>query len=636
MHRQYQTEPGLERRLPVGADLLPEGGVHFRVWAPERRSVEVVFEDGGDGLPTVELAREIGGFFSGEAPTGKVSDLYRYRLDGDDNQSFPDPASRFQPCGPFGPSQVIDPDRFKWADGSWRGVTKNGHVIYEMHIGTFTPEGTWRAAEQQLPELAETGITLLEVMPVADFAGEFGWGYDGVNLFAPTRLYGTPDDFRSFVNRAHALGIGVILDVVYNHIGTVGNFLPCFSRYYRSDRHQNEWGDPVNFDGENSAPVREFILTNVRYWLEEFHLDGYRVDATQAIFDDSPCPILCELGLEARRAAAGKPILLIGENEPQDVRGVRPGEEGGFGFDALWNDDFHHSALVRLTGHREAYYRDYFGSPEEFVSVAKWGFLYQGQLYSWQSKPRGTPTFGLSGATFVNYLENHDQIANSGCGQRVWQMSSPGCFRAATAFLLLAPGTPLLFQGQEFSASSPFLFFLDSPPECAEAVALGRATFLAQFPSLASPEAQARLSEPSDRRTFERSKLDFAERGRHRGSYQLHHDLIWLRRRDAVFAAQAAEAVEGARLSSDALVLRYFGGPHGDRLLLVNFGCTLELRAAPQPLLAPPKSRDWRILWSSEHPDYGGTGTPAVITEHGWILPGESAVVMSSAERDTA
>ena len=616
----------VSRRLPVGAEPCPGGGVQFRVWAPERQTVEVALGSPNKELPR-ELTRETGGYFSGFVPEAQAGQLYRYRLDGDDNQLFPDPASRFQPEGPFGPSQVIDPDSFDWGDSSWPGVTAAGHVIYEMHIGTFTPEGSWRAATDQLAELAELGITLVEMMPVADFPGQFGWGYDGVNLFAPCRLYGTPDDLRYFVDRAHALGLGVILDVVYNHFGSVGNFLIQFSRYYHSDRHRCEWGAAVNYDGENAAPVREFILANARYWIEEFHFDGYRIDATQAFHDDSHQHILSDLDNEARRAAAGKRIFLLGENEPQQVNMVRSRDQGGYGLDALWNDDFHHSVVVRLTGRREAYYNDYFGTPEEFLAVAKWGFLYQGQFYSWQRQPRGSPTFGLSGATFVNYLENHDQLANSARGLRLWQMTSPGRLRAATAFFLLAPGTPFLFQGQEFASSSPFLYFYDGPPDEAENVAQGRADFLAQFRSLASPETQARLCNPADRKTFERSKLDFADRQRHAEHYQLHRDLIWLRRRDAVFSRQASEAVHGARLSNDAFVLRYLGGPDEDRLLVVNFGIELRLRSVPEPLLAPPHGKRWELLWSSERCEYGGNGTPAVVVDDGWWLPGESAFV---------
>lgn len=619
------------RRLPVGAEPLESGGAHFRVWAPERQQVEVVLGGAQDEVRAFELTREFGGYFSGPVADARVGQPYRFRLDGDDGRIFPDPASRFQPDGPFGPSQIIAPHCFTWTDSAWPGIAASGHVMYELHVGTFTPQGTWQAAAEQLSELAETGITLVEIMPVADFPGRFGWGYDGVNLFAPCRLYGTPDDFRSFVDRAHALGLGVVLDVVYNHFGTVGNFQTEFARYYHSDRHTCEWGPAVNFDGESAAPVREFILANVRYWIEEFHVDGYRVDATQAFCDDSPRHILGELSDEAHRAARGKPIILLAENEPQDVGMVRPRGRDGCGLDALWNDDFHHTAMVRLTGRREAYFSDYFGTPEEFVAVAKWGFLYQGQRYSWQSNPRGTPTFGLSGPTFVNFLENHDQLANSARGLRLWQMTSPGRFRAATAFLLLAPGTPFLFQGQEFSASSPFLYFYDGPPDVAEKVAEGRASFLAQFPSFATPETRAGLCHPADPETFRRSKLDFADRERHATSYQFHRDLIWLRRRDAVFSRQASEAVDGARLSDDAFVLRYLGGKNGDRLLLVNFGVELRFASLPQPLLAPPEQGRWELLWSSEQFTYGGSGTPAVVADEGWWIPGESAVVLTSA-----
>lgn len=616
--------------MPIGAEVVA-GGVHFRVWAPERRTVKIVFE-GEAAASAIELAREVGGYFSGFASGARAGQLYRFRLDGDPNETFSDPGSRFQPHGPFGPSQVVDPKSFAWSDADWSGVGAAGHVIYELHVGTFTHEGTWPAAQAQLDELAELGITLIEAMPVADFAGNFGWGYDGVNLFAPCRLYGSPDDFRSFVDRAHALGIGVILDVVYNHFGSIGNFHPRFSRYYHNDRHRSEWGDALNFDGENSAPVREFVLANIRYWIDEFHVDGFRVDATQAFHDDSPQHILHDLSAEARRAAGNKSIFLLAENEPQRVDLVRPYEEGGFGFDALWNDDLHHMAVVRLTGRREGYYSDYRGTPEEFVAAAKWGFLYQGQRYPWQRQNRGTATFGLSGTAFVNYLENHDQLANSARGERLWQQTSSGRFRAATAYFLLAPGTPLLFQGQEFSSSRYFRYFCDCLPEQAEAVIQGRATFLAQFASLATLEMRDRLCNPVDRACYDGSKLDLAERLTHAASYRLHHDLIWLRRRDAVFSRQATDTLHGARLTDDAFCLRHFGGADGDRLLIVNFGPTLEFESAPQPLLAAPQGCKWRLLWSTEHPDYGGNGTPEVVSDERWWIPSEATVVLRQVD----
>jgi maltooligosyltrehalose trehalohydrolase len=262
------------------------------------------------------------------------------------------------------------------------------------------------------------GVTVLEVMPVAEFPGRFGWGYDGVDWFAPTRLYGTPDDFRAFVDRAHALGLGVILDVVYNHLGPDGNFLGRFSPDYFTDRYTTDWGAAINYDGDNAGPVRDFVTANAAYWIDEFHLDGLRLDATQNIYDASDRHILADIGAAARRAAGRRSVILVNENEQQKTRLVRPVDQGGYGLDMLWNDDFHHSGMVALTGRREAYYTDYRGTPQEFVSMAKYGYLYQGQWYKWQQKRRGTPAFGLPPAAFVTFVQNHDQVANSARGVR--------------------------------------------------------------------------------------------------------------------------------------------------------------------------------------------------------------------------
>jgi maltooligosyltrehalose trehalohydrolase len=459
------------RQLPIGAEALPEGGVHFRVWAPRCRRVEVVIE-GGRGCSSsnpqgIELAPETLGYFSGLVATSGAGTRYRFRLDGSDGL-YPDPASRFQPDGPHGPSQVIDARRFRWTDGAWRGVRLEGQIIYEMHIGTFTREGTWASAIRELPELAAAGITVLEIMPVAEFPGRFGWGYDGVDFFAPTRLYGEPDDFRRFVDRAHALGIGVILDVVCNHVGSDGNYLKQFSEDYFTNRYTTEWGEAINFDGENAGPVREFFLANTGYWIAEFHLDGLRLDATQNIYDQSSDHILAAMTRRVREMARGRSIIIVAENEPQHVKLVRPQEQGGYGIDALWNDDFHHSAMVALTGHHEAYYTDHLGKPQEFISAIKWGYLYQGQWYTWQKQCRGTPGFGLQPATFVTFLQNHDQVANSARGLRCHVLTSPGRYKAMTALMLLGPGTPMLFQGQEFAASSPFFYFADHQQELAK------------------------------------------------------------------------------------------------------------------------------------------------------------------------
>jgi maltooligosyltrehalose trehalohydrolase len=617
----------MQRRLPVGAEAATVG-VHFRVWAPSRKRVDVVLDQ--DSPKIIPLTREECGYFSGLASDAQPGSRYKYRLDGGDQ--FPDPASRFQPEGPHSSSEVIDPSQFRWTDQVWRGVPLEGPVIYEMHIGTFTKEGTWRSAQEQLPPLAETGITVLEVLPVAEFPGRFGWGYDGVHLFAPTHLYGRPDDFRRFVDVAHSLGMGVILDVVYNHFGPDGNYLPQFSPHYFSQTETTDWGPAINFDSDGSEPVREFCIANAGYWVDEFHLDGLRLDATQDIHDRSGDHILAAIVRQVRLKASPRPALVVAENEPQQVKLIRTPEEGGYGLDALWNDDLHHSAMVALTGRNEAYYSDYLGKPQELISSVKYGFLFQGQRYSWQKKRRGSPSLHLKPASFVTFIQNHDQVANSAFGVRIHFLTDPGRLRAMTALLLLAPGTPMLFQGQEFGASSPFLFFADHKKELVQTVRRGRIEFLSQFPSLATAEMSSRFPDPSDPATFERSKLDHSERERHAEIYALHRDLLQLRREDPVFRVQKPGGVDGAVLAEEAFLLRFFGEEGNDRLLLVNFGIDLHLDPAPEPLLAPPESAEWAKMWSSEDPKYGGYGTPPLQTRENWHIPGHAAVLLK-AER---
>jgi maltooligosyltrehalose trehalohydrolase len=608
------------RRLPVGAEVTGDG-VHFRVWAPVRKTVEVVFDSG----ELVPLHSEGSGYFSGFAPNGRGGSRYRYKVDG--GEAFPDPATRFQPDGPHGWSMVVDATAFPWTDQKWRGVALPHQVIYEMHIGTFTQQGTWSSAQAELPHLAETGVTVLEVMPVAEFPGRFGWGYDGVQWFAPANIYGTPDDFRRFVDRAHSLGLGVILDVVYNHLGPDGNYLTKFAPQYFCEK-KTDWGAAINFDGDDCGPVREYCISNACYWIEEFHLDGLRLDATQDIHDSSKDHILRAMARETRRRAAPREVIFIAENEPQQVKLVKTPEQGGYGLDGLWNDDFHHSAMVALTGRNEAYYTDYLGTPQEFISSMKYGYLYQGQRYKWQKKRRGTPGLDINPVAFVTFIQNHDQVANSAYGKRCDALSSPGKFRAITALMLLAPGTPMLFQGQEFGASSPFLFFADHSPELNRQIREGRAEFLAQFLSLATPEMQKRFADPGDPATFKSCKLDHSERESHREIYDLHCDLLKLRRTEPVFRAQKLHGLDGAVLAPDAFVLRYFGDDGDDRLLIVNLGVDLHLNPAPEPLLAPPADFEWTTLWSSENPKYGGIGMPLLDTEQNWRIPGHAAVVL--------
>jgi maltooligosyltrehalose trehalohydrolase len=628
------------RPLPIGAELAAHG-VRLRVWAPGRQSVVAVLEPDAREVP---LAAEGTGYFSGLAAGAGAGTRYRFRLDSEP-ALYPDPASRYQPDGPHGPSEVVDSTTFPWNDDDWPGLGLPGQVLYEMHVGTFTADGTWNAAAGHLGALADIGVTCIEMMPVAEFAGEFGWGYDGVDLFAPTRLYGRPDDLRHFVDEAHRLGLGVILDVVYNHLGPDGNYLASFSQRYFTNRYENEWGQAINFDGPDAEPVREFFIENAAYWIREFHFDGLRLDATQSIMDSSPEHVIAAMARRVRDEASPREVIIVAENEPQQTRLVRPPEAGGYGLDALWNDDLHHSLVVAATGRREAYYSDHSGTPQELISAVKWGYLLQGQYYCWQKQRRGTPALDLPPSAFVGFLENHDQVANSARGRRLSQLTTPGRLRALTAFVLLAPSTPMLFQGQEFGSTRPFLYFADHQPALAAQVTQGRREFLAQFPSIAEPAVRESLAIPADRETFRRCVLDDRERHAHTEQVALHRDLLRVRRQTRAFSAQAWRGVDGAVLGDEAFVLRFFdgapgaagappqAGDEGDRLLIVNLGRDLDCAAAPEPLLAPPSGCRWVVDWSTEAVPYGGAGTPPIDTGRGWHVPSHSAAVLRPVAR---
>jgi maltooligosyltrehalose trehalohydrolase len=612
-----------KRRLSGGVELQGADSAHVRVWAPACREVEFAI-DGGACHP---LERGSDGFFEGTVSGVAAGTRYWFRLNRQRLRA--DPVSRYQPDGPNGPSAIVDPGLFVWTDREWRGVEPRAQVLYEMHVGTFTPEGTWVAASNQLRALADLGITVIEMMPVADFAGSFGWGYDGVNLYAPSRLYGTPDDLRRFIDRAHSTGLGVILDVVYNHLGPDGNYLPEFSPDYFTDRYKNDWGEAVNFEGP--APARAYFVENASYWIDEFHFDGLRLDATQDMKDASPEHVIKSMARRAREAAGKRTIYLVAENEPQHTRIARPPAEDGYGMDALWNDDYHHTAVVALTGRREAYYTDYKGSAQELVSAAKYGYLYQGQWYTWQKQRRGTPGLDLPAHTFIAYLENHDQVANSVFGRRLHQQSAPGRHRAITAWTLLGPATPMLFQGQEFSSSAPFLFFADHREELRDSIRNGRREFLSQFASVRDPEVTGVLPSPVDETTFRACKLNLDERRTHAAAYAFHRDLLHLR------AAQRPithpRRVDGAVLAAEVLMLRYFG-ERADLLLILNLGCDLDLSPAPEPLLAPPSGFQWTTYLNTEAVKYGGSGAPALNADSVLHLAGESAVLLGTVPLD--
>lgn len=597
------------------------------MWAPVARSVEVILD--APGRPAYALIPESNGYHRAFVEGAAAATCYRYRLDGAD--AYPDPCSRYQPEGPHGPSMVVDPAAYAWRDATWMGIAMHGQVIYELHVGTFTPAGTFDAAAAQLVVLKDLGVTVIELMPVNEFPGRWNWGYDGVGLYAPFHGYGDHDALKRFVDAAHAIGVAVILDVVYNHLGPDGNYLGEFSPDYFTDRYPNDWGKAINFDGRDSKPVREFFIANACYWIEAFHLDGLRIDATQSIHDSSSPHVLAEVTQRARAAAGQRRIILVAENEPQDIRCLRPVEEGGFGLDAMWNDDFHHSARVALTGRHDGYYHDHRGRAQEFVSAIKRGFLFQGQYYDWQSKPRGTPVTDEPACAFVHFIQNHDQVANTLHGERIHRITSPGRLRAMTALMLLGPQTPMLFMGQEFGADSPFTFFADHCEALGTQIHRGRREFLSQFQAYATEAAQAAVPDPCADETYYCAQLDFTQRDAHAALYRLHRDLLRLRRDDPVIARQDRFAMDGAVLSEHAFALRWFDPVHGDRLLVVNFADECELSPAPEPLLAPPRARRWVLRWSSEEPAYDGLGALNPLTDEGWRLPGESAALFDAA-----
>ncbi|WP_075214139.1 malto-oligosyltrehalose trehalohydrolase [Mongoliimonas terrestris] len=605
----------------IGATLGADGRADFRIYAPDHRTAVLVLEDG-----ETPMTDEGNGWFSASMPGRRAGERYGFRL-GDDPAVLPDLASRHQPDGPHGRSALLDHGAFRWTDGDWRGVPLSDAVISEIHIGTFTPEGTFAAAADRLPLLAEVGITVIEVMPLNDFPGRFGWGYDGVGWFAPVGIHGTPDDLKRFVDRAHGLGLAVILDVVYNHLGPDGQYHRRYAAGHFSTRYKNEWGDPLNFDDEGSAGMRALVVESAAAWIRDYHVDGLRFDATQQIFDASPVHVVAEAAAACRAAAPGRHLILLAENTPQDVTVLEPGDAGGQGLDALWNEDFQRAARIAVTGERDAYYSDLAGSPGELVAALRWGFLYHGQRSAWDKAPRGTNAFHVPLHRFIAFLENHDQVANARRGDRLARIGDPAMLAAVTTLLLLGPQTPMLFQGQEFGSSRPFVFFCDHRGDLADAVRKGRKGFLDQFPAV----RHGAIPDPSAEATYRACGLDWGERDRNGALLALHRDLLALRRDDPVFTAPDT-AIHVASPMADLAVMRWFGaGGAGDRLLLLNAGPGRILETLAEPLSAPRPGRPWRMIFSSDDDVYGGRGSaPAIDPDGVWSLPGRSAVVMAS------
>jgi maltooligosyltrehalose trehalohydrolase len=559
--------------LDLGANVAP-GGVGFCVWAPAHQTVEVQLEN----RRFWALQARQDGLFEGFIRGLRAGARYGYVLDG--QGPFPDPCSRSQPEGVHGPSEVVDPRSFVWHDHVWPGLKISGLVIYQCHVGTLTPEGTFDSLIDQLPRLAALGVTAVEPLPAAEFPGTRNWGYDGVDLFAPSHVYGGPEALKRFVDAAHQHGLGVIVDVVYNHLGPDGNYLRQFSPDYFTDRYHTPWGEAINYDGPRSDWVRRFVIDNARYWISEYHADGLRLDATHAIYDRSPRHILGELA-ECVRSSSRKPVVLIAETSENAVRYLRPASEDGFAMDAVWADDFHHALRRYLVGDHEGYYADYTGSLEEVARCIQQGWLYEGQVSPRTGRPRGSPARDRPAWQFVYVLQNHDQVGNRAFGERLNHQVDLERYRAAAAVLLFLPFTPLLFMGQEFAASTPFQYFTDHTPDLGRLVTEGRRREFQAFSAFVDPHVRETIPDPQALSTFENSKLRLGEADRSPGREMvvLYQALLRLRREDPVLSDQARRRMSAEVLSKDVLLIRRWRGTE-QRVLLANFGDT--------PVAAPP------------------------------------------------
>jgi maltooligosyltrehalose trehalohydrolase len=496
--------------MPFGAQCRDDGRVAFRLWAPAARKVELCLGDVNS--PTnIRLSRRDDGWFELLTDAAKPGTQYRFRID--DAGKVPDPASRFQPRDVHGPSEVIDPDAFFWLDHAWQGRKWEEAVIYELHVGTFTPTGTFAAARERLAYLADLGITAIELMPVSDFPGRRNWGYDGVYPFAPDSSYGRPEDLKDLVQTAHSCGIMVLLDVVYNHFGPEGNYLGSYAPQFFTDRHHTPWGNGINFDGPERITVRQFFIHNALYWLNEYHFDGLRLDAVNAIADDSEPDILTELAEVVRGSAPDRQIHLILENDRNQARYLeRTARCLPQTYTSQWNDDIHHALHVLITNENDGYYSDYSECPiRQLGRCLVEGFAYQGETSPYRDGAiRGESSKGLPLTAFTSFLQNHDQIGNRAFGERIAKLADPSAIRAASAILLLAPSPPLLFMGEEFGAETPFFFFCDFEKDLAAAVTAGRRNEFARFIRFSDPAERERIPDPNADATFEASRLNWS------------------------------------------------------------------------------------------------------------------------------
>jgi malto-oligosyltrehalose trehalohydrolase len=599
--------------MPFGAELATDGGVRFRLWAPTAARVEVVIETPlrqgvAEALP---MAARADGFHELVTRRARAGSRYRYRIDG--GIEVADPASRANPDDVHGASEVVDPRAFEWDDSGWSGRPWHEAVIYELHVGTFTPEGTFRAVIDRLPYLASLGVTAIELMPVADFPGLRGWGYDGVLPFAPEASYGAPDDLKALVQAAHRQRLMALLDVVYNHFGPEGNYLNAYARAFFDARRQTLWGPAINFDGEGSQAVRNFFVHNTLYWLEEYRFDGLRYDAVHAIQDQSRPHILEEIAAAAHTGPGReRPIHLVLENDANAASYLHPREAAGFR--AQWNDDLHHALQVLATGERDGYYADYARRPAEHLArCLSEGFAYQGETSRFRDgHRRGEPSGALPPTAFVAFLQNHDQVGNRAFGERISALAPARIVRCLTALLLLAPQPPLLFMGQEFAAGSPFQFFCDFGPELARAIVDGRRAEFARFSRYSDPAERERIPDPNDAATFARSRLDWSDLDdpEHAAWLDYHRELLAIRARDimSLLPRMGGGAARSQMLGEVALSVEWVCTDGARLTLLANLGessVRMNARPAGRVLHATPEDTEttlagWSVRWHLE------------------------------------
>jgi maltooligosyltrehalose trehalohydrolase len=578
-----------------GAHLLPDGGCSFLVWAPRARAVSVHLLEPTDRV--VPLTPAANGYHRGTVDAVEPGAMYRYRLN--DEEELPDPASRFQPKGVHGPSQVI-PSAFPWADGGWAGLPLERLVFYELHVGAFTPEGTLDAVVPHLARLRELGVTAVELMPLCPFPGERNWGYDGVFPFAVHAAYGGPDGLKRLVDACHRSGLAAALDVVYNHLGPEGNYLHPFAPYF-TDRYHTPWGDAVNFDGPGSDEVRRFFIASALQWVDEFHVDVLRVDAVHAIVDSSPVPFVADLTRAVHRQARTlrRRIQVIAENAANNPRTVRPEEEGGWGFDAQWNDDFHHAVHTLLTGQRDGYYQDY-GRLEQLAKCFREGFAYTGERSDYRGRRHGAPTAGVPARCFVVFSQNHDQVGNRPQGERLVAQAGRETAKLAAALVLLSPFVPLLFMGEEYGEEAPFPYFVShTDTALVDAVRRGRRQEFASF------AWSGEIPDPQSAATFGTARLDqtLADRPGHRELVGLYTELLRLRREVPALAACSREELATAVLEeARTLVVRRWAP--GSEVAVVAH---LAARAATVAVPLPPGS--WEVVLDTAAAEWGGPGT---------------------------